>query len=164
MANPRSLLTDYQDPALTNAVDHILAQQYKNLYQNTLATSNRNAIDTSVEFDAAVSGLSTVETFANDQEKNPVTGEWEYNGKQTYLDKRFQMISKIITARSTLSMDRQIFFVNRGGWDHHNEVILSQEDLFNEVNDATASFWAELGHMGLQNDVVLFTVSDLAAR
>ena len=39
-------------------------------------------------------------------------------------------------------------------------MILSQEDRFNEVNDAIADFWAELGHMGLQNDVVLFTASD----
>jgi uncharacterized protein (DUF1501 family) len=152
------LLAEYQDPALTNAVDSIYAQQYKNLYQKTLASSNRRAIDTAVAFDAAVGGLSTTQAFANDQEK--VAGEWMYNGKQTSLDKRLQMISKVMTARTTLGMNRQIFFVNRGGWDHHNEVILPQEDLFNEVNDAIADFWAELGHMGLQNDVVLFTVSD----
>lgn len=152
------LLADYQDPLLTTAIDSILGPHYKNLYHKTLASSGRNAIDAALAFDAAVGGLSTTETFANLQEL--VSGAWVYNGKQTQLDKRLQMISKVMAARTTLGMDRQIFFVNRGGWDHHNEVILSQEDRFNEVNDAIADFWAELGHMGLQNDVVLFTASD----
>jgi uncharacterized protein (DUF1501 family) len=152
------LLKDYSGAAYTNAVDSILAQQYGNLYQKTLATTGRTAIDTAVAFDAAVGGLSTTEAFENDMEFTG--GAWVPTGKQTQLDKRLQMVCKILAARTTLGMNRQIFFVERGGWDHHNEVLSSQEDLFNEVNGAIESFWNELGHMGLQNDVVLFTASD----
>jgi uncharacterized protein (DUF1501 family) len=149
------LLAEYQDPTLTNAIDTILGQQYGNLYHRTLSSSNRNAIDTAVEFDAAVSPISTTEAFSNGRDING-----NYDGSQTQLDKRLQMIARILAARTTLGMDRQIFFANRGGWDHHNEVIGPQEDLFDEVNDAIESFWTELGHLNLQDDVVLFTISD----
>ncbi len=137
------LLTDYQDPTLTNAIDSILGEQYSNLYQKTLSTSNRSAVDTAVAFDAAVSPQTTTEVFP-----------------ATKTGSRLETIANILAARSTLGMDRQIFFVNRGGWDHHNEVIGPQETLFTEVNDAIEAFWTELGHLNLQNDVVLFTISD----
>ena len=69
-------------------------------------------------------------------------------------------IAEILAARTTLGMDRQVFFVNRGGWDHHKEVILTQDYRYTEINDAIQAFWNKLGVLGLQNDVVLFTASD----
>jgi uncharacterized protein (DUF1501 family) len=70
------------------------------------------------------------------------------------------MVSKIMEARTALSMDRQIFFVERGGWDHHNELLAPQSDLFIELNDAIEIFWTAITNMGLQNNVVLYTASD----
>ena len=136
------LLKDYGG-SYSNAVDSILAQQYGSLYQKTLVDANRSAIDTAVEFDAAVSPFDYSADFPSTQ-----TGD------------RLRTVAEILSARTTLGMDRQIFFVQRGGWDHHNEVLLSQENLFTEINDAIESFWNKLGTLGLQNDVVLFTASD----
>jgi uncharacterized protein (DUF1501 family) len=137
------LLKDYDGTAYENAVDSILAQHYGNLYHKTLADSNRSAIDTAVAFDAAVSPYDYSADFPSTK-----TGD------------RLRTIAETLSARGTLGMDRQIFFVERGGWDHHNEVLLSQEELFTEINDAIESFWNKLGTLGLQNDVVLFTASD----
>ncbi len=130
------------DPA-TMAVDSILGETYRNLYEKTLATGNRRSIDTSVAFASAIGGLSTTEEFPN-----------------TQVGSRLKVISTVIKARGTLGMNRQIFFVERGGWDHHNDVLGPQQDLFTEVNAAIQSFWLEMGHLDLQNDVVLFTASD----
>ncbi len=130
------------DPS-TIAVDSILSQTYKNIYQKTLAEKNRGSIDTAIAFQSAVSPLSTTEAFPS-----------------TQVGSRLQVISKVIRARSTLGMDRQIFFVERGGWDNHANVLDSQTGLFTEVNAAIEAFWKEMGHLGLQNDVALFTASD----
>ena len=130
------------DPS-TIAVDTILANHYKNLYQKTLATGNRGSIDTAVAFENAVSPLATTEVFPS-----------------SYVGDRLEVISKVIQARNTLGMDRQVFFIERGGWDHHNAVLAPQVDLFTELNNAIEAFWKEMGHLGLQNDVVLFTASD----
>lgn len=155
-------LIDYNDATISNAVSSILGENYGNIYQKTLASSNKSAIDTAVAFDAAVSPKTTTEAFENGRDSNTNA----YNGSQTSLDKQLQMVAKILSAREPdapdpgLNMDRQVFFVERGGWDHHNEVISSQENLFTEINDAIEDFWTELGVLGLQDDVVLYTASD----
>ncbi len=136
-----------QDPTLQLAVDDILGQHYQSIYSKTLAHANRNSIDASVAFKSALDSLST--PF----DPSVISGE-----TQTY--KRLSMVSKIIEARTALSMNRQIFFVERGGWDHHNELLGPQSNLFIELNEAIEIFWTAIQSMGLQNNVVLYTASD----
>ena len=136
-----------QDPTLQLAVDDILGQHYQSIYSKTLAHANRNSIDASVAFKSALDSLST--PF----DPSVISGE-----TQTY--KRLSMVSKIIEARTALSMNRQIFFVERGGWDHHNELLAPQSNLFIELNEAIEIFWTAIQTMGLQNNVVLYTASD----
>ena len=143
-----------QDPILSLAVDDILGRHYKSIYSKTLAQANRNSIETSIAFKSALDSLST-----------PFDPSASFlNGKsQTY--KRLNMVSKIIEAGIDqgplgLKMDRQIFFVERGGWDHHNALLGPQSNLFIELNDAIQIFWTAIQSMGLQNNVVLYTASD----
>ena len=136
-----------QDPTLQLAVDDILGHHYQSIYSKTLAEANRNSIDASILFKSALDGLST--PF------NPSAIE---DNTQTY--QRLSMVSKIIEARTALSMNRQIFFVERGGWDHHNELLDPQSGLFIELNEAIEIFWTAIQSMGLQNNVVLYTASD----
>ena len=141
-------LNDYgQDPTLTMAVDDILGQHYQSIYSKTLAQANRNSIDASVAFKNALDSLST-----------PFDPSAISSQTQTY--KRLSMVSKIMEARTALSMNRQIFFVERGGWDHHNALLTPQSDLFIELNEAIEIFWTAIQSMGLQNNVVLYTASD----
>ena len=141
-------LSNYgQDPTLALAVDDILGQHYQSIYSKTLAHANRNSIDASVAFKSALDSLST--PF----DPSVISGE-----TQTY--QRLSMVSKIMEARTALSMNRQIFFVERGGWDHHNELLTPQSDLFIELNEAIEIFWTAIQSMGLQNNVVLYTASD----
>ena len=141
-------LSNYgQDPTLALAVDDILGQHYQSIYSKTLANANRNSIDASVAFKSALDSLST--PF----DPSVISGE-----TQTY--QRLSMVSKIMEARTALSMNRQIFFVERSGWDHHNELLTPQSDLFIELNEALEIFWTAIKSMGLQNNVVLYTASD----
>lgn len=143
--NGVALLKDYDNPSLTNAIDSILAQQYGNLYQKTMASRNRSAIDAAEAFAAAIA-------------------PYDYSGDfpTTSTGKQLRNVAEILAARGPagLNMNRQIFYVTRGGWDHHNEVINAQEFLFTEINDAIEAFWNKLVGLGLENDVVLFTATD----
>ena len=136
-----------QDPTLQLAVDDILGQHYQSIYSKTLASANRNSIDASVAFKSALDSLST-----------PFDPSVISDETQTY--RRLSMVSKIMEARTALSMNRQIFFVERGGWDHHNELLGPQSNLFIELNEAIEIFWTAIQSMGLQNNVVLYTASD----
>lgn len=131
------------DPALDMAVDTALSNHYRNLYQKTLAKNNRSSVDTAIAFTEATRDIQLTETFPS-----------------TYTGSRFAAIARVLGARGIMDMNRQVFFVKKGGWDHHKEVLVKQGDMFQELNDAIEAFWKELGHMGLQNDVVLFTASD----
>ena len=136
-----------QDPILSLAVDDILGHHYQSIYSKTLAQANRNSIDASVAFKAALDSLST--PF----DPSAISSE-------THTYQRLSMVSKIMEARTALSMNRQIFFVERGGWDHHNELLDPQSGLFIELNEAIEIFWTAIQSMGLQNNVVLYTASD----
>lgn len=138
-----TLLDEYANPASQAAVDSVLSQHYKNQYQQTLATTGRSSIDTAQIVSQALGAVSVTETFP-----------------ETSAGKQLRAVAHLLGARTQLNMNRQIFFVQRGGWDHHTEVLNSQEELFTELNAALESFWNELGNLGLQDDVVLFTVSD----
>ena len=136
-----------QDPTLQLAVDDILGQHYQSIYSKTLAQANRNSIDASVLFKSALDSLSI-----------PFDPSAIADNTETY--QRLSMVSKIMEARTALSMNRQIFFVERGGWDHHNELLDPQSGLFIELNEAIEIFWTAIQSMGLQNNVVLYTASD----
>ena len=136
-----------QDPTLQLAVDDILGQHYQSIYSKTLAQANRNSIDASVLFKSALDSLSI-----------PFDPSAIADNSETY--QRLSMVSKIMEARTALSMNRQIFFVERGGWDHHNELLDPQSGLFIELNEAIEIFWTAIQSMGLQNNVVLYTASD----
>ena len=136
-----------QDPTLKLSVDNILSNHYHNIYSRTLTQSNKRSIETSIYFKEALDSLS--EPF------DPYT-------IRGYSDtaSRLLMISKILEARTALGMNRQIFFVERGGWDHHNSVVVPQSDLFVELNEAIEMFWTNVVNLGLENNVVLYTASD----
>ncbi|NNC84216.1 MAG: DUF1501 domain-containing protein, partial [Flavobacteriales bacterium] len=78
------------------------------------------------------------------------------------LSEAFQMIAKTIAARETLGFQRQIFFVNFGGWDHHDEVLENQAGMLAEVSTALGDLNAALEELSVQDCVTTFTISDFA--
>lgn len=135
------------DPTLALSVNDMLSNHYHNIYAKTLAKSNKKSIDTSIFFKEALESLN--------QPYNPSDVS-----NLSHTASRFSMLSKIIEARIALGMNRQIFFIDRGGWDHHNEVVIPQSQLFREINEAIELFWGNIVGLGLENNVVLYTASD----
>lgn len=131
------------DPVSQLAIDDVLSHTYKSLYQQTLVQSKRKAIDSALEFADALDPITLTETFPESSTGNQLAA-----------------IARIIAARGPLNASRQIFFVNRGGWDHHNEVLESQQNLFGELDAAIGAFYRELDHLGMADSVALFTASD----
>jgi len=142
-------LWDYGAPSQeamvrTEAVDSLLALQYRHLFQKVFAQRMRGAIDADVDFSNAIAGLPPLTTqFSN-----------------TSLSRKFRMIALTIAARQALCMKRQTFFVEFGGWDHHDEVILNQEAMLPVVSRALSEFASALVELGVDDAVTTFTASD----
>ena len=146
------------DPTLALAIDNLLSNHYSNIYARTLSKSSRSSIDAAVAFKSALAGITDAD--GNPDPFDPDILKSSLGDDYSQTSRRLAMIPKIMQARGALGMDRQIFFVERGGWDHHQEVMNAQAELFIEINKAIEIFWEEVKTLQLEDHVVLYTASD----
>jgi uncharacterized protein (DUF1501 family) len=82
------------------------------------------------------------------------------------LSAQLQIVARLINARSTLGVKRQVFFVSLGGFDHHDGLKAAhagsdgKSGLLKKVNDAMYSFYKATEQLGIANQVTTFTASD----
>ncbi len=76
------------------------------------------------------------------------------------LGRQLENVAKIIQARNTLGMRRQIFFCETGGFDTHSDQLTRHDGILRGVSDAMAAFYRATEEMQVENDVTSFTGSD----
>lgn len=130
----------------TAAADSLLSSNYQSLFEQSYGSNTNDSIDTYYDFASALSGVTLATAVPSGNS----------------LASSLSMIARIASANGKLGAKRQIFFVQLGGWDHHNEVINSQLTMLRTVSQAVGFFWQALNEVGLQNNVTLFSASDFA--
>ena len=65
-------------------------------------------------------------------------------------------------ARSSLGLQRQIFFCSLGGFDTHSAQLPTQVSLYGQLDAAVSAFYNSTVEMGLQQQVTSFTLSDFS--
>ena len=128
----------------SQALDNMLEASYQDIYKKTYVNTIRNSRDATIQFNEAIDNAPDLVTEFSEGD----------------LSQSFRMIARTMQVREELGFCRQIFFVNFGGWDHHDEVILAQEAMLAEVDTALSEFNTAMTELGLQNDVTTFTISD----
>lgn len=78
----------------------------------------------------------------------------------THLGRQLRMIARLINVRSSLDMQRQIFFVGLGGFDTHDNQLNDQADQLAELDGALAAFHAATVEMSVADAVTTFTASE----
>ena len=76
------------------------------------------------------------------------------------LAKQLRMVAQLLQARTTLSMSRQVFFVQLGGFDLHDNLSAQHPVLLGRVAAALLQFQQALDALGLAQQVTTFTASD----
>ena len=104
----------------------------------------------------ATAGLASGAADPLLQYDNPLSGAKATNG----LAQQFQMVARLIAARGSLGVRRQVFFINLGGFDHHDAQNRLHADLMARLSHGLAYFDAVLGAMGMRDGVTTFTASD----
>ena len=128
----------------TQAIDNMLDHEYQDIFRKTYADVIRGSRDAQLEFQAALDEITPFSTTFSDN----------------YISQSFQMIARTIGARDTLGVQRQIFFIDYGGWDHHDEVIQSQADMLRVLSIALGEFNTVLEEMNLTDCVTTFSISE----
>ncbi len=129
----------------TAAIDSNLGADYQSLFEKSFADTTSTAVDAYYEFTAAINGINLTTTTIP-------------SGNS--LASNLAMVARIAASNSRLGARRQVFFVQYGGWDHHDEVVNNQVNMLRTVSQGVDTFWSALGEFGLQNNVTLFSASD----
>ena len=78
----------------------------------------------------------------------------------TSIGNQLKQVARLIKKRLDLNVNRQIFYVQIGGFDHHTDELTGQTNLFSQFSQAMRSFYDEMVTQGVSNDVTTFTLSD----
>ncbi len=81
----------------------------------------------------------------------------------THLGNQLKQVARVIKKRADLSVNRQVFFVELGGFDTHQNQLTgqnSQTALLIQLSQAMRAFYDEMGAQGIQDKVTQFTLSD----
>ncbi len=76
------------------------------------------------------------------------------------IGNQLRQVAKLIEARNTIGLKRQIFFVSLGGFDTHTNQIASHNTLYGQLDAALKAFYDATVQMGVANQVTTFTMSD----
>ena len=129
------------------SIDGMVNPSYQDVFKNTY----KKTIKTSIDGNAILSKVfESSPTFTV-----PFTQDSD-------LSRSFEMIAKTIAGRVPLQMKRQIFFIEYGGWDHHDELLQNQAGMLSEVANALHQFNAALEQLGVADKVTTFSLSEFS--
>lgn len=128
----------------TRAIDNMLDFEYSDIFKKTYVDIIRRSRDGHLLFDGALESVGDLSTSFSDN----------------YISQSFNMIARTMAAREQLGMKRQIFFVDFGGWDHHDELLNNQYGMLNVLSTALGEFDQALQEINLRDCVTTFSISE----
>ena len=78
----------------------------------------------------------------------------------TKLSRELKMAARLIAGRDAVGNNRQIFFIQTGGYDTHQVMLPSHSALMDDLNHSVKGFWDSIKQLGLENEVMVFSASD----
>ncbi|MBI1764647.1 MAG: DUF1501 domain-containing protein [Acidobacteria bacterium] len=104
----------------------------------------RRALDAGAAFRTALAGAPVIQTaFPN-----------------TNFGKQLKMAARLIGARNTLNLRRQVFFVTLDGFDTHGDQLASHTGLLQKLSQGLKAFYDATVELGVAHLVTAFTASD----
>lgn len=137
--------TEGLDQIRTHAVKSLLEQQYQDVFKQTYADVVNTSQANHEIFSAAVNSIQLNTIFSANT-----------------VSQSMSMVARTIAARTTLGMNRQVFFIDFPGWDHHDELLNNQAEMLEVVSKALNEFYTAMEELGVSKEVTTFTISDFA--
>jgi uncharacterized protein (DUF1501 family) len=146
----------FGSPASTNPLSSILSAEESNLF----AQEYESVIDLSIKAQStlatAMAPIGEGGVAISPPYLDPVSKKLMDNP----LADSLQTVARIIAGRGQLGVTRQIFYVELGGFDTHNNQAQVHSQLLTQLGAAFEYFDSLMVSMGLSDQVTLFTISD----
>ena len=133
----------YGSAAGATALRRLMSDPRTHLFENELSKVSTRALASETLVSSALAGVTLQVAF-------PATN----------LGRQLQMVARMIAARGPLAQRRQLFFVQQGGFDFHDNLLSDQARLLKETADAMAAFQASMVALGVAPSVTAFTTSE----
>lgn len=128
------------------ATKSLLEQHYQSLMETAFADLTRESVDQQEfvqgHFDSVSSDFVTTE-FPNNR-----------------IASQLQAALRMIHLREQLGLRRQTIFLSFGGWDHHGELLETQDGMLQQLSPALEAFQNALEELSIEDSVITFTASD----
>jgi len=122
----------------------ILGAEYDTLYERAYRDIQQRAVETVDRVSAALENAQPLSTAM----------------PSSRLGQQLSTVARLISVREQLNMQRQIFFVSTGGFDSHDDQLLSQPTLLSDVSESIGAFYRATVELGVASSVTTFTQSD----
>lgn len=139
-------------PQLYQATNQMLGRSYGHVFEQEYANVMNRAVANDTLLKTELAGIPMyTDKFPN----STVAG-----GGLNRVASQLRMILRMIAARQSLGMRRQIFFAALGGFDTHDAQLEDHHDLLSELSVALADFHQATEDLNVSERVTLFTASD----
>lgn len=85
-----------------------------------------------------------------------------FAGVSSGIATQLKLVAKMIEARATTGLKRQVFYVALNGFDTHSKQLDVQQTLFGQLGPAMLAFYNATEALGVADKVTSFTMSDFA--
>jgi uncharacterized protein (DUF1501 family) len=142
-------ISGYKNPYTFNTtrtmlIDSMLSYQYDDIYKKTYMNTLKQSVDAQEQFQQAINGVPSFNTSFSDNR----------------VSDSFKMIAKVIAAREVLGFKKQIFFIQYGGWDHHDDLLDNQAGKLSVLSNALGEFSDVLKEIDMDQSVITATMSE----
>lgn len=135
----------YGSAACATEMRNLITRTSTQVLESEYAAVTRRSMDTEAMITAAVTNAPVFTTVFDTTNS---------------LANQLLMVAKMIAARGSLGVNRQVFMVSLGGFDLHDNLLGRQPDLLADVSDALTSFYNATVELGVASAVTTFTASD----
>ena len=138
------------NPASPNTNNSAVRTAFNNL--RTVDLNNDLMIAANHVTDSAMAANAVFQTNPYDPAGFPATN----------IGNQLRQVARVIKKRTDLNINRQVFFVQIGGFDTHNGQVTTQNNLLAQMSQAMRAFYSEMVTQGLENKVTQFTMADFS--
>ena len=135
-------LTETADP-ISRAYREMMEQEHKGLFETEYNRVMKRAISADQIVKTALANVNLATQIP-----------------AGYLGNQLKMIARLIAARNSFGLKRQIFFCSLGGFDTHGDEIAEHPPLLREISSTLGAFYNALTELGVASNVTTFTASD----
>jgi uncharacterized protein (DUF1501 family) len=145
--NSQLVLNGFTESTATQRRNAMNTLRTLDLTSNNVIKAASQTMDTAVQASQALSANPTINTAF------PGTG----------IGQQLLQVARMIALRTTLQIERQIFFVQIGGWDTHTGQLPTHTNQLAQISQAISAFWTCINtEFNIGAQVTLFTLSDFS--